>query len=91
MEQLQQIWNQTRELYRKLPEIVRFVLETLCLLTVWTASTKIIGLVWSQFEKIKWMQQVEAHLDKVIIYIPFALIAVLFLLALNRIAELLNK
>lgn len=91
MEQLQQIWKQTRELYRKLPEIVRFVLETLGLLTVWTASTKIIGLVYSQFEKIKWIQQVEAHLDKVIIYILFALIAVLFLLALNRIAELINK
>lgn len=68
MEQLQQIWKQTRELYRKLPEIVRFVLETLGLLTVWTASTKIIGLVYSQFEKIKLIQQVEAHLDKVIIY-----------------------
>ena len=67
------------------------MLETLCLLAVWIASTKIIGLVWSWFEKIKWMQQVEAHLDKVIIYIPFALIAVLFLLAFNRIAELLNK
>jgi len=91
MEQLQQIWKQTRELYRKLPEIVRFVLETLGLLTVWTASTKIIGLVYSQFEKIKLIQQVEAHLDKVIIYILFALIAVLFLLALNRIAELINK
>jgi hypothetical protein len=53
MEQLQQIWNQTRELYRKLPEIARLVLETLCLLTVWIASAKIIGLVWSQFEKNK--------------------------------------
>lgn len=70
---------------------MRFISEMLSLLIIWSAVSKLLGLVVPQIEALKWVQQVEPQLDKLLVYLPFTILAVLFLLAFHRIAQLLKK
>lgn len=91
MEQLQGLWSQIKAVYAKLPEIIRFLLAIGYMLLTWAIVGKIIRVIWQQLEKLEYIKQAEPYFTKLILYLPFVVIAVLFLAAFNRIAELLKK
>jgi uncharacterized membrane protein (Fun14 family) len=91
MKWLQRLWIQVKALYEKQPEVFRFVMAMLWLVITWAVIIKVIKIIWHQLDKIEWVQQVEPYISRFIIYLPFAFIAIAFLMAFNRITELLKK